>query len=137
MRTRAIALAGTLVLTATFLAACNDDVAPLAKDSTQANQVTPEAPSVGGAAASNPLPESAVAPAASSQIVNQPNVGLLRPTTLAPRTATRTVGAGVRARIDVFYDELGRYGSWVRHPDFSYVWLPTRQGRGWRPYQEG
>ena len=71
MRTTAIALAGTLVLTASFLAGCNDDVAPLAKDSTQANQVTPEAPSVGGAAASNPLPESAVAPAASSQIVNQ------------------------------------------------------------------
>jgi hypothetical protein len=137
MRATAIAFAGTLILAATILAGCNDDAAPVAKDATQANPVAPEPASAGGAPASTTLREGVVAPAASSQAVLQPNVGLLRPTTLAPRTATRTVGAGVRARIDVFYDELERYGSWVRHPDFSYVWLPARQGRGWRPYQEG
>jgi hypothetical protein len=50
------------------------------------------------------------------------------------RVATRT--PSTRAQIDVFYDGLNRHGSWVRHPDFSYVWLP-RRGPGWRPYQEG
>ena len=37
----------------------------------------------------------------------------------------------------MFFNDLGQHGNWVRHPDFSYVWLPTRQGAGWRPYQEG
>jgi hypothetical protein len=41
-----------------------------------------------------------------------------------------------RAEIDIFYDRLKHHGSWVRHPQFSYVWLP-RRGAGWRPYQEG
>ena len=34
-------------------------------------------------------------------------------------------------------DALARQGSWVRHPDYSYVWIPHRMGAGWRPYQEG
>jgi hypothetical protein len=114
---------------AALLSACNDDPAPVTKDVSHAEQVT-----TGATVAVNAVPDE---PAVSTQGAAEPNARLLRPSNLAPRTATRTIGAGVSARIDVFYDQLGRYGSWVRHPDFSYVWLPERQGRGWRPYQEG
>jgi hypothetical protein len=136
MRTTKVAFAGTLIVTAMLLASCNDEAAPLAKDTSDANQVEPATAPTGGAAVVDTLPDGPGG-APSSQVAPQPNARLLRPTNLAPRTATRTMGAGVSARIDVFYDELARYGSWVRHPDFSYVWLPGRQGRGWRPYQEG
>lgn len=56
---------------------------------------------------------------------------------LPPHMATRTVGAGVRGDVGLFYDALGRQGSWVKHPDYSYVWIPAHMGPGWRPYQEG
>jgi hypothetical protein len=125
-----------LIVTAMLLASCNEEAAPVAQDTSNVNQVEPATAPAGGAAVVNTLPDGPGG-AAPSQVALQPNARLLRPTNLAPRTATRTVGAGVSARIDVFYDELARYGSWVRHPDFSYVWLPGRQGRGWRPYQEG
>ena len=59
------------------------------------------------------------------------------PRAVGPREATRTVGAGVRGDVGLFYDALARQGSWVRHPDYSYVWIPHRMGAGWRPYQEG
>ena len=127
MRATEIAFAATLLLA---LAGCNDDAAPVAKDAGQVEQVA-AIPAPAASAVVDTVPD---APAAS---VPQPNARLLHPTTLAPRTATRTVGAGVSARIDVFFDELARYGSWVKHPDFSYVWLPGHQGQGWRPYQEG
>jgi hypothetical protein len=125
-----------LIVAAMLLASCNEEAAPVAKDTSNANQVEPQTAPAEGAAVVNTLPDGPGG-AASSQVAPQPNARLLRPTNLAPRTATRTIGAGVSARIDVFYDELARYGSWARHPDFSYVWLPGRQGRGWRPYQEG
>lgn len=51
--------------------------------------------------------------------------------------ATREVGAGVRGDVSMFYDDLARDGAWVYHPDYSYVWIPSRMGPGWRPYQEG
>jgi uncharacterized protein DUF6600 len=51
--------------------------------------------------------------------------------------ATNDVGAGVRGDVGMFYDALDRDGSWVHHPDYSYVWIPSRMGPGWRPYQEG
>ncbi|HEY4408010.1 MAG TPA: DUF6600 domain-containing protein [Xanthobacteraceae bacterium] len=126
MKATDIAFAGMLLLA---LAGCNDEAAPVAKDTGQAEQVASVPAPAGGAVVAT-VPD---APAAAQQ----PNARLLHPTNLAPRTATRTVGAGVSARIDVFFDGLARYGSWVRHPDFSYVWLPGHQGRGWRPYQEG
>ena len=53
------------------------------------------------------------------------------------QTATQAVGAGVQGDVEMFYDALGRDGAWVEHPDYSYVWLPSRMGPGWRPYQEG
>ena len=139
MRATGIAFAGTLMLAAGLLAGCNDDAAPVAKDTSHSEQVAADPAAAGGAAVVDTLPNApaASAPAGSAQSAPPPNARLLHPTNLAPRTATRTLGAGVSARIDVFYDELARYGSWVRHPDFSYVWLPGRQGRGWRPYQEG
>jgi Family of unknown function (DUF6600) len=51
--------------------------------------------------------------------------------------ATREVGAGVRGDVSMFYNDLARDGAWVYHPDYSYVWIPSRMGPGWRPYQEG
>jgi hypothetical protein len=53
------------------------------------------------------------------------------------RGAPPTAATQTRAEVGMFFNDLGQYGNWVRHPDFSYVWLPTRQGAGWRPYQEG
>jgi hypothetical protein len=53
------------------------------------------------------------------------------------QTATPAVGAGVRGDVGMFYEALDRDGTWVKHPDYDYVWLPARMGPGWRPYQEG
>lgn len=39
--------------------------------------------------------------------------------------------------VNVFYDQLGRFGTWVAHPDYDYVFIPSDVGPGWRPYQEG
>ena len=39
--------------------------------------------------------------------------------------------------VNVFYDQLGRYGTWVEHPDYQYVFIPSDVGPEWRPYQEG
>jgi hypothetical protein len=54
-----------------------------------------------------------------------------------PQSATRTMGAGVSGDVGLFYDALARQGNWVRHPDYTYVWIPRGTGPGWRPYQEG
>jgi hypothetical protein len=63
----------------------------------------------------------------------------MRPQAAAARRrgAPPTGGTQTRAEVGMFFNDLGQHGNWVRHPDFSYVWLPTRQGAGWRPYQEG
>ncbi len=39
--------------------------------------------------------------------------------------------------VNVFYDQLSRYGTWVEHPDYQFVFIPNDVGQGWRPYQEG
>lgn len=39
--------------------------------------------------------------------------------------------------VDTFYDRLSGHGSWVQHPDYRYVFVPSGTGPGWRPYQEG
>ncbi len=39
--------------------------------------------------------------------------------------------------ISVFYDRLGEYGSWVSHPRYRYVWVPTDVDAGWVPYTNG
>ncbi|GAB4065707.1 hypothetical protein GCM10028812_10490 [Ancylobacter sonchi] len=44
---------------------------------------------------------------------------------------------GASLDVNVFYDQLGDYGSWVQHPDYQYVFVPSNVGPGWRPYQEG
>jgi hypothetical protein len=36
-----------------------------------------------------------------------------------------------------FYDYLAPYGSWVRYPDYGYVWIPRSPGYRWRPYTHG
>ncbi|GLK82588.1 DUF6600 domain-containing protein [Ancylobacter defluvii] len=44
---------------------------------------------------------------------------------------------GASLDVNVFYDQLGDYGSWVEHPDYQYVFIPSNVAPGWRPYQEG
>jgi hypothetical protein len=35
--------------------------------------------------------------------------------------------------LQVFYDELGAYGTWIENPDYGYVWVPNVDP-GFRPY---
>lgn len=42
-----------------------------------------------------------------------------------------------RVDVDVFYAPLAEHGSWVRHPDYDYVFVPAGLDASWRPYQEG
>ncbi|WP_428030583.1 DUF6600 domain-containing protein [Ancylobacter sp.] len=46
-------------------------------------------------------------------------------------------GGGATMDVNLFYDQLGQYGTWVQHPDYQYVFIPSDVGAGWRPYQEG
>lgn len=42
-----------------------------------------------------------------------------------------------RVDINIFYEPLAEHGSWVRHPDYDYVFVPSGLDASWRPYQEG
>ncbi|TCK28752.1 hypothetical protein EV667_2765 [Ancylobacter aquaticus] len=46
-------------------------------------------------------------------------------------------GGGATMDVDLFYDQLGQFGTWVAHPEYQYVFIPSDVGPGWRPYQEG
>ena len=138
MKFRTTAIAATFVSAAVLVAGCNDDAkTPAATGSNQPAQSAADTSSANAPTDNNMGAGNVAPPAQAPQAQSQRYEPSPRPAALPPRSATRTIGAGVRARINVFYDDLGRYGSWVRHRDFSYVWLPARQGRGWRPYQEG
>lgn len=39
--------------------------------------------------------------------------------------------------LDVFYDNLDPYGSWIETDDYGYVWHPRDVDEGWRPYSDG
>ncbi|MDB6072787.1 MAG: hypothetical protein JWO89_427 [Verrucomicrobiaceae bacterium] len=39
--------------------------------------------------------------------------------------------------IDVFYDNLDPYGSWLEVGDYGYVWQPRDVDPDWRPYSDG
>ncbi len=39
--------------------------------------------------------------------------------------------------IDVFYDNLEPYGSWLEVGDYGYVWQPRDVDPDWRPYSDG
>jgi TolA-binding protein len=130
-------IAGTGVVLALILAGCKDDPAPVAGNTGQTSQQAAGASANALASPnSNPAVPSVAPPSEASRAVATQGVEPRHPAKVA-RAATRSVGAGIRAHVDLFYDELERYGTWARHPDFSYVWLPARQGGGWRPYQEG
>ncbi len=43
---------------------------------------------------------------------------------------------GPQTTYQVFYDELGPYGSWVEYPPYGYVWVP-RLGSQFEPYSTG
>ncbi|MFH1557541.1 MAG: DUF6600 domain-containing protein, partial [Pseudomonadota bacterium] len=45
--------------------------------------------------------------------------------------------AQARVNIDVFYAPLAEHGTWVAHPEYDYVWVPSGLDASWRPYQEG
>src|SRR3982074_1933377 len=138
MKFRTTAIAATFVAAAVWVAGCNDDAkTPAPPGSNQPAQSAADTSSANAPTDNNMGAGNVAPPAQAPRAQSQRYEPSPRPAALPPRSATRTIGAGVRARINVFYDDLGRYGSWVRHRDFSYVWLPARQGRGWRPYQEG
>lgn len=44
--------------------------------------------------------------------------------------------AAVDLSFNVFYDQLGQYGDWVRY-DNDYVFIPGQMRDGWRPYTQG
>ncbi|MBI3562257.1 MAG: hypothetical protein HY080_11160 [Gammaproteobacteria bacterium] len=48
---------------------------------------------------------------------------------------------GVKAHADidiqVFYDELAPYGTWIDHPRYHWVWSPSDMPTDWRPYSQG
>ncbi len=39
--------------------------------------------------------------------------------------------------LDVFYDNLDPYGTWVETDDYGYVWHPRDVDESWRPYSDG
>jgi hypothetical protein len=130
-------IAVTGLVLALMLAGCKDDPAPVAGNAGQTSEHAAGASANALASPnSNPAVPSVAPSNEASRAVATQGVEPRLPAKRA-RVATRNVGAGIRAHVDLFYDELERYGTWARHPDFSYVWLPARQGRGWRPYQEG
>jgi hypothetical protein len=42
-----------------------------------------------------------------------------------------------QVNVDVFYAPLAEHGTWVQHPEYQYVWIPSGLDASWRPYQEG
>ncbi|HMH20264.1 MAG TPA: DUF6600 domain-containing protein [Puia sp.] len=46
---------------------------------------------------------------------------------------TQTARAQASVSFQVFYDQLGPYGSWVDYPSYGYVWMPAGR-EGFRPY---
>lgn len=68
--------------------------------------------------------------------------GLLATSAMLPASAQNgppdyVTQANAPLDVNVFYDQLGQYGTWVQHPDYQYVFIPTNVGPDWRPYQEG
>lgn len=68
--------------------------------------------------------------------------GLLATSAMLPASAQNgppdyATQANAPLDVNVFYDQLGRYGTWVEHPDYEFVFIPTNVGPDWRPYQEG
>src|SRR3977135_87736 len=138
MKFRTTAIAAPFVSAAVVVPRCTDEAkTPAAAGSKQPAQSAADTSSANAPTDNNMEAGNVAPPAQAPRAPTQRYEPSPRPAALPPRSAPRAIGAGVRARINVFYDDLGRYGSWVRHRDFSYVWLPARQGRGWRPYQEG
>ena len=45
----------------------------------------------------------------------------------------RTFSQGTTVSVQVFYDELSPYGTWVNNPEYGYVWYPN-EGAGFSPY---
>jgi hypothetical protein len=39
--------------------------------------------------------------------------------------------------VGYFYDYLAPYGTWIRYPEYGYVWIPRNMGYRWRPYTQG
>ena len=40
---------------------------------------------------------------------------------------------GVEVSFQLFYDQLGPYGTWVNYPGYNYVWIPNA-GPDFSPY---
>src|SRR5215471_3494907 len=36
--------------------------------------------------------------------------------------------------LQVFFDQLSPFGTWINNPRFGFVWIPRQVPRGFRPY---
>src|SRR5947209_4410780 len=45
--------------------------------------------------------------------------------------------AGASVSINVFFDNLSDYGSWVPNAQHNYIWVPTKVDADWSPYTNG
>ena len=53
------------------------------------------------------------------------------------RNGPQAAGTNPADDVGFFYDELSRYGEWVQHPDYGWVWFPRDVGPRWLPYTLG
>src|SRR5438874_11246183 len=42
-----------------------------------------------------------------------------------------------RVSINIFFNDLQPYGTWVRHDRYQYVWVPNIRDVRWAPYTNG
>ncbi|WP_029004639.1 DUF6600 domain-containing protein [Azorhizobium doebereinerae] len=61
--------------------------------------------------------------------------GVIAPAQAQP--APRPAAARQQVDINVFYAPLAEHGTWVAHPTYQYVWVPSGLDASWRPYQDG
>ena len=57
--------------------------------------------------------------------------------TLLLCTSVSPVRADQGISLDVFYDNLERYGAWQEVGDYGYCWQPNQTEPDWRPYSDG
>lgn len=56
---------------------------------------------------------------------------------LEPAPAMPAARAGLRPEYRIFYDALSDYGDWVLIEPYGYLFRPSGELLGWRPYQSG
>src|SRR3977135_4575324 len=107
MKFRTTAIAATFVSAAVLVAGCNDDAkTPAATGSNQPAQSAADTSSANAPTDNNMGAGNVAPPAQAPRAQSQRYEPSPRPAALPPRSATRTIGAGVRARTDICYADL-------------------------------